>query len=78
MRSHLEGLSRVNIFPARLFQGFEPADRARLRECFLDVFSDEVALIDDIRRRSPSLFVDEAWATFMECLWRQRKTPSVG
>jgi hypothetical protein len=74
----LEGLSRVNIFPGRLFQAFDSADRDRLRECFLDVFSDEVALREDIRQRTPSLFVGDAWATFMECLWRQRKTPSDG
>lgn len=77
-RSYLEGLSRVNIFPAKLFQGFDSADRARLRECYLDVFSDEVALIEDIRQRTPSLFVDDAWTTFMECLWRQRKTSNAG
>lgn len=74
----LEGLSRINIFPAGLFRDFEAPDRARLRECFLDVFSDEVALIDGIRRETPSLFASDAWTTFMECLWRQRKTASVG
>lgn len=76
--SDLEGLSRVNIFPGRLFQAFDSADRDRLRECFHDIYSDEVALSEDIRQRTPSLFAGDAWATFMECLWRQRKTSSDG
>lgn len=78
VRNELEGLSRVNIFPGRLFQAFDSAARDRLRKCFHDIYSDEVSLTHDIRQRTPNLFAEDAWATFMESLWRQRKTAGVG
>lgn len=69
-RQHLEAHSRLNIFPHQLFPEHDAADRGRLRECFQDVFREEVDLDERIRGDTPSLFSGDAWATLLECLWR--------
>lgn len=70
----LGSLARLNVFPRQLFLDFDTADRRRLNECFMDVFEDEVSLVEGIKRDTPSLFADDTWATFLECLWRQQGT----
>lgn len=66
----LRGVNQQNVWPKTYFVSFQEHEIATIRECFEEVFAEEVQITATFRRDVRSLFEPDLWQTFIDGLLR--------